>query len=163
MPKVLTVGLVEMKIGRAEEPKIEEIVKMPKILSPPTKATLPKVQKASVATPKRRRMANVLDIVLETTKALSPALTKKVIPTETKAQAETETGQAEAAQIQAEAEAGPSVSTEIEPAVLEEKATEQVASEKVKTPAPETSNKSIEYIIRHASGKELSQGEMLEA
>jgi hypothetical protein len=26
MPKVLTVGLVEMRIGRAEEPKIEEIV-----------------------------------------------------------------------------------------------------------------------------------------
>jgi hypothetical protein len=55
MPKVLTVGLVEMKIGRAEEPKIEEIEKMPKNLSPPTEATLLKVQKASDVTPKRRR------------------------------------------------------------------------------------------------------------
>jgi hypothetical protein len=136
---------------------------MPKILSLPIEANLPKIQKTSVATPKRRRMANMLDVVLETTKALSPALTKKVVLTETKSQAETKTGQAEAAQVQAEAEVGPSVPTETEPAVLEEKATEQVASEKVKTPAPEASNKSIEYIIRHASRKELSQGEMLEA
>jgi hypothetical protein len=29
-------------------------------------------------------MANVLDVVLETTKVLSPALVKKVVPTETK-------------------------------------------------------------------------------
>jgi hypothetical protein len=36
------------------------------------------VQKASTATPKRRRMANVLDAVLETMKVLSPAATKKV-------------------------------------------------------------------------------------
>jgi hypothetical protein len=52
--------------------------------------------------------------------------------TETKSQVETETGQAEAAQVQAEAEAaqvqaeaeaGPSVPTETEPVVLEEKAT----------------------------------------
>jgi hypothetical protein len=50
---------------------------MPEILSPPAEAKLPKVQKASAATPKRRRMANVLDVVLEMTKALSPALTKK--------------------------------------------------------------------------------------
>jgi hypothetical protein len=40
---------------------------------------------------------------------------------------------------------------------------EQVASEKIKASAPEASNKSIDYIIRHASGKELSQEEMLEA
>jgi hypothetical protein len=108
-------------------------------------------------------MANVLDVVLETTKALSPALAKKVVPTETKSQAGTETRQAEAAQVQAEAEAGPSVPTETEPTALEEKKTEQIASEKIETPAPKASNKSIEYIIRHASGKELSQGEMLEA
>jgi hypothetical protein len=39
------------------------------------------VQKASAATPKKRRMANVLDAVLETTKVLSPAATKKVAET----------------------------------------------------------------------------------
>jgi hypothetical protein len=159
IPKVLTVGLVETKIGRAEEPKIEEIEKMSKNLSPPIEATLPKVQQASAATPKRRRMANVLDVVLEMTKALSPVLTKKVAPTETKArQAETE-----AAQIQAKTEAGPLVPIATKPATSEEKATEQIASEKIEAPAPEASNKDIDYIIRHASGKELSQVEMSEA
>jgi hypothetical protein len=51
------------------------------------------VQKALAATPKRRRMASVLDAVMETTKALSPAPTKRIdeaakvqaAPTETKA------------------------------------------------------------------------------
>jgi hypothetical protein len=138
---------------------------MSKILSPPIEANLPKTQKTSAATPKRRRMANVLDAVLETTKALSPAPVKKIAPSETKSQTEVETrhAEAEAAQVQAEAEAGPSVPTETEPVVLEEKATEQIASENIENPVPEASNKSIDYIIRHASGKELSQEEMLEA
>jgi hypothetical protein len=163
MPKIHIVEPTEDKAEKTEEPKIDEITKMPKILSLPIEADLPKIQKTSAATPKRRRMANVLDVVLETTKVLSPVLVKKVIPAETKSQAETETRQAEAAQVQDEAEAGPSVPTEIEPAIVEEKATEQIASEKVETPAPEASKESIEYIIRHASGKELSQKEMLEA
>jgi hypothetical protein len=88
--KVLTVEPVETKIDGAEEPKIEELMKMPEILSPLTEATLSKVQKASTATPKRRRMANVLDVVLETTKALSPAPTRKVAEA-AKAQPETDT------------------------------------------------------------------------
>jgi hypothetical protein len=78
MPKVLTVGLVETKVDKAEVPEIEEIIKMPEILSPPTEVTMLKVQKGSVVTPKRTRMANVLDVVLETTKTLSPAPTRKV-------------------------------------------------------------------------------------
>jgi hypothetical protein len=108
VPKVLTVEPVGMKIDRNEEPKIEEIMKMPEILSPPIEATLPKVQKASAATPKRRRMANVLDVVLETTKALSPAPTRKVAEA-AKAQPETDTKQAEveATKTQAETEARP--------------------------------------------------------
>ena len=138
-------------------------MRMPEILNPSTEIKLPKMQKASDATSKRSRMANVLDVVLETTKVLSPALVKKVVPAETKSQTKTEARQAEAAQVQAEAEAGPSVPTETEPAAVEEKATEQIASEKIETPAPEASKESTEYIIRHASGKELSQEEMLEA
>jgi hypothetical protein len=68
MMKVLIVGLVETKVDKAERLEIEEIIKMPEILSPPTEVTVPKVQKGSAVTPKRRRMANVLDVVLETTK-----------------------------------------------------------------------------------------------
>jgi hypothetical protein len=123
MPKTHIVEPVEDKVEKAEEPKIDE--KMPKILSPPIEANLPKMQKTSDATPKRRRMANVLDAVLETTKALSPAPTKKVVPTETKSQAEAEIGQAETktTQAQADAEVGPSVPTEMEPADPKEKST----------------------------------------
>jgi hypothetical protein len=124
MPKMHTVEPVEDKVDKAEEPKVEEIIRMPKILSPPIEAKLPKMQKTSAATPKRRRMANVLDVVLETKKVLSTAATKKVAEA-TKTQAEAKTGQAkaEAAQDQTEAEAGPSVPTETEPATPEEKMT----------------------------------------
>jgi hypothetical protein len=109
-------------------------------------------------------MANVLDVVLETTKILSPAPTRKIVEA-SKAQPRTETKQAEVedAAIQAETEVGPSVPPETEPAVIEEKATEQIAFEKVETLAPEASKESIDYIIRHASGKGLSQEEKLEA
>ena len=106
----------------------------------------------------------MLDAVLETTKALSPALARKVAET-TKTQAETKTRQVEteAALAQTEAEAGPSVPTEMELAEPKEKTTERVASDKIEAPAPEALNKSTDYIIRHASGKELSQEEILEA
>jgi hypothetical protein len=122
MPKVPIVEPAEAKFCRAEESKTEEIMKVPKILSPPTETKLSQTQKASIATPKRRRMANVLDVVLETTKVLSPAATKKVAKT-TKTQAEAKTGQAEtkAAKTQTEAEVGPSVPTEMEPTEPKEK------------------------------------------
>jgi hypothetical protein len=164
MPKVLTVRLVETKVDKDEGPEIKEIIKMPEILSPPTEVTVPKVQKGSTVTPKRRRMANVLDVVLETTKTLSPAPTRKVAEA-TKMRLEADSKQAEikAATIQAETEAGPSVPTEMERVDPKEKSTERIATEKIEAPGREASNKSIDYIIRHASGKVLSQEEMLEA
>jgi hypothetical protein len=165
MLKTHTVKAVEDKVDKAEEPKVEEIIRMQKILSPPTKANLSKMQKAFAATPKRRRMANVLDAVLETTKALSPAPAKKIAQTEAKSQAEAEIGQAEAEamQAQAEVETGPSVLIETKPVAPEEKAVEQIAPEKIETPAPEALIENINYIIRHASGKKLSEEEILEA
>ena len=87
-------------------------MEMPEILSPPAEAKLPKVQKAPSATPKRRRMANVLDTVMETTKALSPAPTKKT---------------AEAAKVQAEAEAGPSAPIETKAVAPEDKVDQQTS------------------------------------
>jgi hypothetical protein len=121
MPKTHIVEPVKDKVDKAEEPMVKEIIKMPKILSPPTEANLPKMQKASTATPKRRRMANVLDAVLETTKVLSPAPVKKIAQVEAKSQSEAETGQAkaEATQAQARAKAGPSVPSKTEPAAPE--------------------------------------------
>jgi hypothetical protein len=162
--KVTTVGPAKAEDNKAKEPHVERVTKLPEILSPPEAAGLPKVQKTSAATPKRRRMANVLDAVLETTKVLSPAATNKVAEA-TKTQAEAKTGQAEAevAQIQTEFEARPSVPTETEPVAPEEKTSEQIASQKIEAAAPEASNKNADYIIHHASGKGLLQEEILEA
>jgi hypothetical protein len=108
------------------------------------------MQKIPATTPNKRRMASVLDVVIETTKALSPA-PKRIV---------------EAMEVQAEAEAmkaGPSVPIEMEPAAPEEKTARQIAPEKIKAPAPEAPNENIDYIIRHASGKKLSQEGILEA
>jgi hypothetical protein len=108
MPKEHTVKAVKDKVEKADEPKVEEIIKIPKILRLPTEANLPKVQKASAATPKRRRMANILDVVLETTKALSPAPSKKIAQSEAKSWPEAKTGRAkvEATQVQAKPKLG---------------------------------------------------------
>jgi hypothetical protein len=71
------------------------------------------MHRAPLATPKRRRMASVLDAVIETTRALSPVPTKKIAE-DAKAQAEAETGQAEA-------EAGPLATVVAKPAAPKEK------------------------------------------
>ena len=66
VPKMTTVGSAEAEDDKTEEPQVEKIEKVPEILSPPAETKLLKVQKAHAATPKRRRMASVLDAVLET-------------------------------------------------------------------------------------------------
>jgi hypothetical protein len=147
MLKTHTIETIKDKVEKAKEPKVE--VKMLRILSPPTGASLPKAQKSFAATPTRRRMANVLDAVLETTKALSPSPTKKIVQAEAKA-----------TKSQAKAEAGPSVPIETESVVSEEKSVEQIAPKKIGAKAL---TKNIDYIIRHASGKKLSEEEILEA
>jgi hypothetical protein len=171
IPKVPLVELVETKVDKdkAEKSKTGEITKMPEILSPSIEATMPKTQKSFATTPKRRRMANVLDVILETTKTLNPAPSRKIAEA-SKGQREAETKQAEveASIIQTETEAGPLEPTEIKPTGIEEKtteekATEKISSENVATPAPEALKESIDYIIHHASGKGLSQEEKREA
>jgi hypothetical protein len=145
-------------LSAAEGSKLEKTVKMPEIPSPPAKAELPKVQKAPAATPKRRRMASMLDAVMETTKALSPAPTKKVV---------------EAVKVQVGAEAGPSVPIETKVVAPEDKAEQQTSdtgmaagqgmTEEAKSLTPEASTEDVDYIIRYASGKKLSKEEILEA
>jgi hypothetical protein len=109
MPKVPSAELAESKADKdkAEEPKIEG-TKMLEILSPPTEVIVPKAQKSFVATPKRRRMANVLD-VLETVKALSSTPSGKIAEaSKMQTEAETKPAEIEVASSQASAEAGPS-------------------------------------------------------
>jgi hypothetical protein len=148
VPKVSTVGPAEAKDGAAEEPIVEKIVKMQEILSPSAGTELPKIQKAAVATPKRRRMASVLDAVMETTKALTPAPTKKA---------------AKVLEVQAEAEARSSVPIEMKAAAPEEETEQQISdtdmvagqgiTEEARSRAHEASFEDADYIIRHASGK----------
>jgi hypothetical protein len=169
MPKAPSVDLAESKTDKdkAEESNIGE-TKVLEILSPSSKVIAPKAQKSSAATPKRRRMANVLD-VLETVKTLNSTPSRKTAEaSKAQTEAETKPAEIEAAVIQAGTEAGPSEPTEKKPAEIEEKATEekateQISPEKVATSAPEALKESIDYIIRHASGKGLSKEEEQEA
>jgi hypothetical protein len=100
VPKVAATGSAEAPKHTTEaKGKAAEKPDREKTAGPP-EPELPKVLKAPAITPKRRRMASVLDAVMETTRALSPAPAKKV---------------AEAATTRAETEVGPSVPTEAEP------------------------------------------------
>ena len=110
----------------------------------------------------------MLDI-LETTDSISPAPTGKVAEADkTQPKADTKQIDVEATTTHAKTEVGPSVRAEMKPVefeekATEEKATEQISFEKVATPAPEALKENIDYIIRHASGKRLSQEEEREA
>jgi hypothetical protein len=141
------------KADKIEEPRPEE-TKTSEILSPSVGVEAPKIQKDLAATPKRKRMASVLD-VLETIKTSSSTPGK--IAKASKAQVETETklSEAEATMSRADAETGPS-----EP--IKEKSSE-ILREKSAAPTPEALKENIEYIIRHASGKNLSKEEKREA
>jgi hypothetical protein len=108
LPKVPIAELAKAKEEAAKKPELEKV--LPEILSPPAEAELPKVAKAPATTPKRRRMASVLDAVMESTKTLTPTPMKKVVET-VKARAETE--------------ARPSVSVEAEPAATEQRAEQE--------------------------------------
>jgi hypothetical protein len=169
MPKVPSSELAESKAdeNKVKEPKIEG-AKVLGILSPSAEITMPKVGKSFAATPKRRRMANVLD-VLELVKVLRSTPSGKIAEV-SKLQTESKIKPTEikAAVRQAGAEAGPSELAEKKPSEIEEKATEektseQTSPEKVTTPAPKALKESIDYIIRHALGKTLTSEEKREA
>jgi hypothetical protein len=167
MPKAPSAEQAEAKTGKnkVEEPKTEG-TKMLEILSPSAEVTVPKIQKGLAATPRRRRMASVLN-VLESVKASSSTPGKIAEASKMQIKAETKPVEVEAAVSQASAEAGPSEPakkpSEIEEKAAEEEAIEQILPEKVTVPAPEALKESIEYIIRHASGKRLSKEEEREA
>jgi hypothetical protein len=121
--------------------------------------TVPKAQRDLTATPNRKRMVNVLD-VLETIKTSSSTLGK---PAEaSKTQTETKLTEAEAAKSQVETEAGPSEPAKEKSLKTEEKKTEkeaakQILPEKTTAPTPKALKENTEYIIRHALGKNLSK------
>jgi hypothetical protein len=160
MPKTSSAKLAELKADNigVEGTKISEIT------SPSAEVTVPKAQKGLTATPKRKRMVNVLD-ALETIKTSSTLRKTAEAP---KTQSETRVTEAEAAKSQIETEAGPSEpakekSLEIREKETEKEATEQILPEKTATPTPEASSEVLDYFVRHASGKRLSEEEKREA
>jgi hypothetical protein len=143
---------------KIEEPRTEE-TKTLKVLSPSAKIEAIKSQKGPAVTPKRKRMVNVLD-VLETIKS-SSATPKQTVET---SEVHTEAFVAEASKQQSETEAGPSEPTKVKPLEAEEiKMAEPTLVEETDTAAPEASSKVLDYIVRHASGKRLSEEEIFEA
>jgi hypothetical protein len=167
MPKVPSAELAEPKTNKTEEPRIEG-TKILEVLSPSAEVIVSKAQKGLAATPKRKRMASVLD-VLESVKASSSIPSGKIAEaSKMQIEAETKPVEVEAAVSQASTEARPSEPAEKKPSEIEEKAAEeevieQTLPEKVAAPAPEALKESIEYIIRHASGKRRSKEEEREA
>jgi hypothetical protein len=154
----------EARAKMAKEPELRESTEQPK---------LPGVLKIPAVTPKGRRMACVLDVVMESTKVLTPA------SIEVPSMGEKNTKETvEAIVARVEAEAGPSVPAETGHAELVEKDTEQGPSDAAKAPLPleeertskeskfpaaEASTEGLEFIVHHAAGKELSEEQVAEA
>jgi hypothetical protein len=141
-----------------EEPKAEE-TKTSEVLSPSAKIEVAKSQKGPTMTPKRRRMVNVL-YVLETIKS-SSTTPKKIVES---SEVHIEAFDAEASKHQSETEAGPSEPIKVKSLEDEEiETTEQILAEETDTDAPEASSEAFDYILRHASGKKLTEKEKQEA
>jgi hypothetical protein len=104
-------------------------------------------------------MVNVLD-VLETIKS-SSMTPKKIVET---SEVHIEAFGAEASKHQSETEAGPSEPTKVKFLEAEEtEIAEQILAEETGTAAPEASSEAFDYILRHASGKKLTEKEKQEA
>jgi hypothetical protein len=149
---------VMLEMEKMEEPRAEE-TKTSEILSPSARVEvlmpMPRAQKDLTTTPKRKRMVNVID-VLETIKSSSSTL--KITAEVPKTQIE-----AEAAKSEAETETELSEPTKREFLEIEKESAEEILSEKTATPIPEASSEVPNYVLRHASGKNLTEKEKREA
>jgi hypothetical protein len=146
----------ETKEKTAEKLELRRSTEQPKTLSPSQEPELPKVSKIPAITPKRRRMGSVLDAVMGSSKIQTPAsapdrkgeILKK--PSEGGLSLDT-------------AEAGPSApikayASEATPLTLEE----ENAPKKAKSLTPEVLAIELDFIVRHASGKQLSKEQIAE-
>jgi hypothetical protein len=146
------------------EPEIKR-TKISEITSLSAEVSVPKAQKDLAVTPKRKRMVHLLD-VLEEIKTSSSTSGK--IAEASKTQVDIKQIEAEAAKSHAKPEAGPSEpakkkSLEIGDKETKRDTSEQLLSEQTGTPTPEASSEAPDYILRHASGKKLSEKEKREA
>jgi hypothetical protein len=156
----------EAKTESTGEPKPKKAAKQLKALSPLQEIELPKVPKIVVITPKRRRMASVLDAVIESVKASTPASALDV-------EGEALKKSSEAIMAQTSAEAVPSVPAEARSSKVAEESTETRPSEATRAPlmlekqcaaeesgslTPGAPTEELEFIVRHASRKKIIEG-----
>jgi hypothetical protein len=118
---------VEARTELAEDPELKTAAERPKALSLLRETELPKASKIPAVTPRRRRMASVLDAVMESIKVQTPGSARDTVGEALKESDEAGTS-----------EAKPSSPTEARPLgaapLIEEK---ENAPEKLKSPAPE--------------------------
>jgi hypothetical protein len=140
------------KMEKIEEPRAEE-TRISEVLSPSARVevSMPKAQKDLTTTPKRKIMVNVLD-VLEIIKSSSSTPKKAAEASKTQI-AKTKTGPLEPAKKK---------SLEIRKET-EKESVEEILSEKTPIPIPEASSEALNYVLRHASGKKLTEKEKREA
>jgi hypothetical protein len=144
---------VEASAGPVEESEIKssKAEEHSKLLSPPTTTGLPKLITTATMTPKKRRMASVLDTVLKSTKIPTPASTEAP---EDKAEDLREVPTTSASPTHIEAK-----TSGVKPAEL----AKESLHEKPTLLAPEApSQVDLEYIVRHASVKQQSEEQVAE-
>jgi hypothetical protein len=153
VPETIPVVTVEASVDPVEKTETTSSTaeEHPKLLSPPTMTGLSKLTTAPTRTPRKRRMASVLDDLFKSTKiptlATSEASDNKIEDTR-------EVAAASASPIHVEAE--PLGAKPVELA-------KESISEKPTSPIPEApSQGDLEYIVRHASRKQLSEEQIAE-
>jgi hypothetical protein len=151
--ETISIVAVEASVDPVEETGAQssEAEEHPKLLSPPTTMGLSKLTTSRTTTPRKRRMASVLDAVLKSTKMPTPVTTEAF---EDKIEDLREVAATSDSPIHVEA--GPSGTKPVELA-------KECLPKKTTPPLPEASSQGdLEYIVRHASGKQLSEEQIVE-
>jgi hypothetical protein len=141
---------VEASADPVKEPESEKTAEQPKVLSPPAVIGLSKLS-TTTATPRKRRMASVLDVVLESMKVPTP------VSAEVSGEKSEDTREViTASAVTALAEIRPSK-------VVPVRLMEESLPKKTTSPAPKAPpHGDLEYIVRHASRKQLSLDQIAE-
>jgi hypothetical protein len=157
-------------VESTEEPNPKIAAEQLKTLSSLQEAELPKVQKIALVTPKRRRMASVLDAVMESTRALTPASAESPSVEGKNIKKSVEVGMTQVA-----AEVEPYAPAQVRPSETIEKCAEtrpsdaakasillekEKATEGSESPVPGASTEELEFIVRNASGKNYQKSKL---
>jgi hypothetical protein len=143
---------VEASVNPVEDPGTKKMAEeQPKLLSPPIVTGLPKLSTTATTTLRKRRMASVLDAILESMKMPTPASIKAL---DEKIEDAKEVVTANAPSIHVEA--GPSGAMPV-------KLVGESLSEKPMSHVPKAApHGDLNYIVRHVSGKQLSADQIVE-